>query len=140
MNILTIPFHSHLKIKKSNSDSFTFMLEPQVFNENHLGTVHACAQLALAEATSGQFLLENFEDFENKVVPVIRKTQVKYHTPAKGYLYSVAEFIDGSKEDYVNQFEKRGRIMTSVKVKLYDENDKLILTAIFEWLITEIKS
>ena len=138
MNILKIPFHSLLNIKPSQSEKYIFILEPQTSTQNHLGTVHACAQLTLAEATSGQFLLQQFATLEDNVVPVVRNSQAKYHKPANGFLYSQAEFTEGNREDYLNQFEKRKRILAPVLVKLFDEYEQLILTAKFNWLITEL--
>ena len=47
-------------------------------NNNHLGTVHASAQFALAEACSGQYLLKTFKAYSSKIIPVVRKAETKY--------------------------------------------------------------
>ena len=41
---------------------------------NHLGTVHAGAQLALAEASSGEFLLKHFASSDD-LFPVVRRLE-----------------------------------------------------------------
>jgi len=49
---------------------------------NHLGTVHASAQLALAEASRGEFLLRAMGDMQG-IVPVVRRLEydeTKAHT------------------------------------------------------------
>jgi hypothetical protein len=48
---------------------------------NHLGTVHASAQLALAEASSGEFLLRHFGSSEG-LVPIVRRVEAKFRKPA----------------------------------------------------------
>ena len=50
MNVLNLPFNKILLIKKSDLPDTILMLEDQVKYQNHLGTVHASAQYALAEA------------------------------------------------------------------------------------------
>ena len=105
---------------------------------NHLGTIHACAQLSLAEASSGAFLLEQFEEIRDEVIPVIRKTTVKYSTPANGTLYSKARFSEESPEVYLKEIRERGRCVIPVKVDLFNEEHKRTLSAIFEWFITNL--
>ena len=53
MDILSIPFHKYLDIKKvGESKDFVFRIKEKPEFLNHLGTIHACVQLSLAEATS----------------------------------------------------------------------------------------
>src|SRR3954464_13972724 len=54
---------------------------------NHLGTVHASAQLALAEASSGEFLLRAL-GFPSGIVPVVRRLESKFRKPAYGAVTS----------------------------------------------------
>lgn len=58
VNITEIPFNQFLGIKKASRDSgFVLELGSSPCFQNHLGTVHAGIQLALAEASSGECLL-----------------------------------------------------------------------------------
>src|SRR5689334_12508914 len=50
---------------------------------NHLGTVHAGAQLALAEAASGEFLLRTLGP-NHGTIPVVRRLEAKFRKPANG--------------------------------------------------------
>lgn len=50
---------------------------------NHLGTVHASALVAVAEAGSGAFLVRLFGDVFG-VVPVVRQLDAKFRRPATG--------------------------------------------------------
>ena len=92
MDILSIPFHRFLNIEKSDEgEGFIFRMEERPEHLNHLGTIHACAQLALAEASSGEFLLEQFGDLKDSVIPLIRKTEVKYSKPANATRNTIPE-------------------------------------------------
>src|SRR6185503_18660724 len=62
---------------------------------NHVGTVHASVQFALAEATSGEFLLLHLGDAQSRVFAVLRSAEVKFRKPAHGQLRASARFTDG---------------------------------------------
>jgi len=138
MDILAIPFHQFLNIKRSESDDFIFRIEEQPEFLNHLGTIHACVQLSLAEATSGEFLLNQFNDLKNELVPVVRKSEVKYHKPANGMLFSKATFASSNRENALIELETKKRALIQVRVDVYDEKNMNMLTAIFEWFILKI--
>lgn len=55
---------------------------------NHVGTVHASAQFALAEAGSGEFLLSHLGDAQSQVFAVLRLEREVSQTGAR----SVARF------------------------------------------------
>src|ERR1044071_8013305 len=61
---------------------------------NHVGTVHASAQFALAEASSGEFLLRYLGDAQSQVFAVLRTTEVKFRKPAHGALRATTRFAD----------------------------------------------
>lgn len=139
MDILQIPFHKLLSISKhSEDDSYIFCMDERPQLLNHLGTIHACAQLSLAEASSGEFLQRTFADLKSEVVPVIRRTEVKYSTPANGSLYSKANFESGSYEAYMEAFQKNKRMIIPLKVEVFNAQKKRTLSALFEWFITAV--
>ena len=135
MDVLSIPFHHLLQIERNQDDDFIFQIKERPELLNHLGTFHACAQLALAEATSGEFLQEQFHEIKDLVIPVIRRTEVKYSMPAKGSLYSKATFSSGNKEDFLKEFESRKRFNIPIKVEVFNTDGKRTLSSIFEWVI-----
>jgi len=105
MDILAIPFHRFLNIKRNESDDFVYKIDERPEYSNHLGTIHACVQLSLAEATSGEFLLRQFNEIKNELIPVVRKTEVKYHKPANGELFSKATFVSNDKEHILSELD-----------------------------------
>ena len=48
---------------------------------NHLGTIHAAAQFALAESCSGDFLQVRFAELARGCVGVVRRAEVVYRAP-----------------------------------------------------------
>ena len=140
MKILNIPFHIFLNIQKHKGDDFIFEIKEKKEYLNHLGTIHACYQLALAEASSGQFLLDEFFDLRNDLIPVVRKTEAKYQKPANGILYSKAAFESSSKEEILHELKKRKRALVKIKVEILDENKNRTLLVVFEWFLTSKKN
>ena len=139
MDILSIPFHRLLNIERFQNDSdFIYQIEERPELHNHLGTFHACAQLSLAEATAGEYLRQRFPEIKDAVIPVIRRTEVKYAMPAKGTLISKASFSSGSKEGFLKDFKLRGRCMIPIKVEVFNTDRKRTLSAVFDWVITLI--
>lgn len=136
MDILSIPFHQLLRVERSDDDDFIFQLKERPEFHNHLGTFHACAQLTLAEATSGEYLQEQFQEIKDEVVPVIRRTEVKYSMPANGMLSSKASFSTGNKEQYLSEFKSRKRCIIPIKVEVFNTENKKTLSAVFDWVIT----
>jgi len=137
MNILSVPFHQLLNIEKSVNPNYIFQLNENPQLLNHLNTIHACAQLTLAEATSGEFLLNQFYKLRNDVVPVIRKTEVKYQKPANGSLFSKAQLHAVRKEDVLADIMNKGRAIVPIKVELFNSENKRALVALFDWFVAK---
>lgn len=137
MEILEVPFHRLLDIQKYDGKEYIFQFSEKPEHLNHLETIHACVQLALAEASSGEYLLQQFRELESRVIPVIRKTEVKYHRPANGTLYSQASFPSSSRDEMLEEFLKRSRIIIPIKVEIFDSTKKKVLTAVFDWFMTK---
>jgi hypothetical protein len=135
MEILDIPFHRFLNIKNHHGDEYIFEAEERPEYLNHLGTVHACVQLSLAEASSGEYLLQQFNELESELIPVVRKTEAKYHRPANGTLYSKASFESTNKSDILNELVRRKKVLLKVKVEIFDHQKSKVLTATFDWFI-----
>jgi len=68
MEILSIPFHHFLNIKRNENEDFIFKIDERPEYSNHLGTIHACVQVSLAEASSGEFLLQQFNELETELI------------------------------------------------------------------------
>lgn len=138
MENLEIPFHKFLNIKRyTDSSEFILMIDERPEYLNHVGTVHACAQITLAEATSGEFLTDNIPNLIDKFFPVVRKSQTKYHKPANGSLFSKARVLETTIPQIVQEVEEKGRAVFQIEVKVFDSANMNTLTAVFDWFIAK---
>src|SRR6185369_16163353 len=81
---------------------------------NHVGTVHASVQFALAEASSGEFLLRHLGEAQSQIFAVLRTSEVKFRTPAHGALRASARLADGVAESLSTELSSRGGALASV--------------------------
>lgn len=101
---------------------------------NHLGTVHASAQLALAEASSGEFLLRALGSATG-VIPVVRRLEAKFRKPAGGAVTSTVSTPPEAIEQLRADLTAKGRALICVEVELHDESGVHSLSAKVEWFI-----
>ena len=139
MNVLDLPFNKILLIKKSDVPDTILMLEDSVKYQNHLGTMHASAQYALAEASSGEILERNFGDWNGAYFPVVRRVEVKYKNPARGRLFSTG-FINADRAMKAKkELSEKGRTLVDVMVKIVDEGKNITFESTFTWYIAKTK-
>jgi len=138
MDVTNLPFNHFIGLKISNKRGYLLMLDNRIEYHNHLDTVHASALFALAEATSGHFLLNEFSELTN-IVPVVRKVEIKYRKPATGGIFSRAKFLETEKNEVLEALTQRGRVIIKVEVSLFEETDVLIMRSVFEWFVTKLE-
>lgn len=136
MNVFELPFNKHIGLKESSDHEFLLMLEEKEEYLNHLDTVHASAQFALAEATSGHFLLKEFQGMTD-ILPVVRKVETKYKKPAQGKIFSKACFLNTDKLKITEELSSKQRALITVRVSLYDTRQNNIMQSDFEWFIAK---
>ena len=139
MNVLDLPFNKILLIKKSDVPDTILMLEDRMEYQNHLGTVHASAQYALAEASSGEILERNFGDWKGAYFPVVRRVEAKYKNPAKGRLFSTGFIEQDSAMKAKKELSEKGRTLVYVIVRIVDEENNVTLEGLFTWFIAKNK-
>lgn len=135
MNTVTdLPFNKLLNLQSAGDDPKLLRLPAGGQYLNHLGTVHAGALLALAEASSGEFLLHSLGGV-NGVVPVVRRLEAKFRKPANGAVTSAASVAEGALDELRAGLAGKGRALISVNVELHDESGAHVLSASVEWFI-----
>lgn len=102
---------------------------------NHVGTVHASVQFALAEASSGEFLLRHLGGTQSQVFAVLRTSNVKFRKPAHGALRASARFADGIAESLTAELASRGRALASVLVEVADAQGVVTMTGQYDWFL-----
>lgn len=130
MNVADIPFNRFLGLRSVNS---VLMLPADAKYDNHIGTVHASAQFALAEAASGQWLLDTFGGEAANYLAVVRRVEVKYRRPATGGLSAKTEVAAGEAERFRDTLARRGRAAIEVRVQVGGADNDVTLEATFEW-------
>ena len=133
MDVTQIPFAKYIGI--AYKDESTLKLEPTKAVQNHIESIHASAQFALAETQSGLFLQLEFPELVGKVAGVLRGSTVKYKHPATTSLYAVATLKDGAKEKFLTQLERKARAGISITVELKDEDEVMVMLGTFEWFV-----
>jgi acyl-coenzyme A thioesterase PaaI-like protein len=134
MNTVTeLPFNKLLNLEAADDDA-KLRLPAGGQYLNHLGTVHAGALLALAEAGSGEFLLRSLGGADG-VVPVVRRMEAKFRKPANGAVTSAASVAEGALDELRAGLAAKGRALISVNVELHDESGAHVLSASVEWFI-----
>ena len=133
MNILSIPFNKLIGLEQSSDPAYLLSLPAKMEYENHIQTVHASALFALAEASSGLFLLNEFAGLEN-IIPVVRNVEIKYRKPARGTILSTASLVT-DKTEVLESLQRKRRVLIPVHVSLYDSNALLVMHATFEWFV-----
>ncbi len=136
MEVIEIPFVKYIGIEQNGSQ---LSLASSLKVENHIGTIHASAQFALAETQSGLFLQENFIDIEGEVLPLLRSSSVKYKSPAITQLRAIVSMRDEVKSKFKEKFLNRGRATISVEVELLDSDDVVTMVGTFVWFIQRLK-
>ena len=135
MDVTEIPFNSFIKIRRSEESEYLLELDCAENYLNHINTVHASAQFALAEATSGEFLLRTFKEYDDDIIPVVRKSGLKFRKPAEGKIRSKA-FMDGNEIHRVREeLITKGRAVINVRVEIFDVKNNLTLQSEFEWFV-----
>jgi acyl-coenzyme A thioesterase PaaI-like protein len=137
VSVTELPFNSLLGIQIATDSAHLLELPAGGQYLNHLGTVHASAQLALAEASSGEFLLRHFRSTEG-IVPVVRRLEAKFRKPANGAVTSTATAAPTGIEELDAELASKGRALIPITVELHDQSGAHTLSATVEWFIQRL--
>ncbi len=136
MDVTAIPFNKLIGLEASGDPRYLLMLPEGGQFLNHVGTVHASALFALAEATSGVRIMSELGGRDD-LGAVVRKVETKYRNPAQGAVYSTAALVE-DKALLLGEIDERGRGFAHVTVDLFDGAAKPVARFEFEWFITKI--
>ena len=136
-SVTEIPFNAFVGLEAAADPAGLLRLPAGEKYLNHLGTVHASAQLTLAEASSGEFLLRKFGHVEG-VIPVVRRLEAKFSKPAHGALTSR---VTTQAEEFARaeaELTAKGRTLVGISVELFDEAGTRTMSAVVEWFVTRV--
>ena len=135
MDITKLPFNEFIGIERDSREEFVLRLPSSERYANHLGTVHASALMALAEATSGEKLLLQMDSPASGIIPVVRRFECKFRKPAVGAVSSKANISENSLAELKDSLLKKGRGSIEVAVDLYDDSDTHVMACSVDWFI-----
>jgi len=130
--VVDIPFNALLQVKQCHEQERLLSLAARPSLLNHIGTIHAGALLALAEAASAEFLSRYFGPCEN-VVPLVRRLEAKFCAPAQGSITSTATAAEEELDRFRRELAARGWSLIKVEAEVYDESQTKVLTATVTW-------
>lgn len=137
--VLDLPFNRFIGLESANDEVHVLRLSAGSRYLNHLETVHAGALLALAEASSGEFLLRHFGSAEG-LIPVVRRLESKFRKPANGSVLSKVNATGESLALLNTDLATKGRASVSLSVELYDESEAHVLSATVEWFVQKVSA
>ncbi len=137
MRIADLPFNAFIGIEYASDARFALTLPEDAKYTNHLGTVHASALLALAEATSGQCLVDLTQEIDFPLIPVVRRLESKFTKPAQGAILGNYDLPDDASKPFLETLVARGRALLSIPVKVHDQNGTLAMTANIDWFVSK---
>ncbi|MCF7788428.1 MAG: DUF4442 domain-containing protein [Prosthecobacter sp.] len=137
-SVTELPFNTFLGLEPAPDPAHLLRLPSGPQYLNHLGTVHASAQLALAEASSGEFLLRSLGP-DSGVIPVVRRLESKFRKPANGAITSTVTTPPATLDQLRADLATKGRATISLTVELHDESGAHTLSATVEWFFTRIE-
>jgi len=136
MDVIEIPFVKKVGIVRSAEGSLELPFNNSV--HNHLQTIHASAQFALAETASGEILQSLFPELIGRVVPVLRDSQIKFKKPASKTISAHPSVSEESLSKFKSQFARKGRSSISVSVEIKDSENIITCSGIFSWFVQSV--
>ena len=136
LDAATIPFARQIGLRRNVDDRLELPFSEVV--HNHLGTVHASAQIALAETASGDLLAQRFPQLVGRVVPIVRAVRAKFRKPATQTLTAYPAIADDDLKRFLAQIENQGRAFLTVEVEVRDTDGDLTCRAAFDWFIRSL--
>ncbi len=133
MNILKLLLNQFIGIKKTENNLLKLNLTKNI--ENHVGSIHAGAQFVFAESASADYLAELFPELNDKVLPLLRSSDMKFKKIAFDTLTAYPLITKDVLQKFKKQFLKKGRGLITVEVTLKNMNKEIVTIGIFNWFV-----
>jgi acyl-coenzyme A thioesterase PaaI-like protein len=134
VEVTEIPFNRFLGIQRATDGESRLLELPDDPNyANHVGTLHAGAQMALAEAASGECLIRAMPGMQGQAFAVVRRVEAKFKSPMKGRVVARSASSQSDIQQAAGPLSTKGRAMIPVTVEIVDGDGAVGLIATFEW-------
>jgi hypothetical protein len=139
MDVTQLPYNKFIGLELAPVDSgFLISLPDDINYTNHLGSVHASAMLAVAEAGSGVYLSQQFAEYSG-AIPVVRRIEAKFRKPGFGKLLARCTANGEDVARWQNELAIRGRVLVSLPVEVVDSQGVAVMSAMVDWFISNAK-
>jgi acyl-coenzyme A thioesterase PaaI-like protein len=127
---ITIPYtkSSRVRFEKVTSSEMIVSVKNTRTTRNHIGQVHACAMILIAESATGILVGLNCPDTS---MPLIKSLNTSFVRRSKGWIRATATLTDNQK-DYIRNTPK-GEILVPVKVVDSTGEQPIIVEALWAW-------
>ncbi len=132
MNVLDLPFIKYLGLQISAGGELSLQITTQ--HKNHLGTVHATVLYGIAEACSGQAIIDKFFKPYPDALVVIRRAAIKYRSPARAELSARVKKFDPDLDRVLQRLQEKGVAKCEIEVET-KSGDEIVAIATFEFFI-----
>ena len=138
MDITQLPYNKFIGIKRAQSSEYILELEDSQNYLNHLGNVHASAQISLAEAASGEFLIQLFTNIPDQYVPVVRRLEAKFRKPANGKIFARLKTTAEMIRESISELHLKGRSLISIEVDIEDIRKTVTMNNVIVWYVQKL--
>lgn len=131
-----VPFANHVgvQITEVSPGAAAAVLPEAPHLLNHVGTQHAAALYAVAEAASGAAVAGLIADVLMSVTPVAKAASIRYLKPARGPITASAT-IDGDSAEARARLDSTGKSEFAVKVTLTDAANVTVAEVDVNWYV-----
>jgi acyl-coenzyme A thioesterase PaaI-like protein len=135
MDVTQLPFNRLVGLQAEPADSpYLVSLQGRPEHANHLGTLHACVLLTVAEVGSGVYLLRHLGSVTG-VTPVVRRIEAKFRRSADGKVAARATVAPELIAAWKSELEQRGRVWATVPVDVVDATGEVVVSSTIEWYL-----
>ena len=133
-SVADIPLNRYLGIVyQEDSQSLSLLDDARI--HNYFGSVSFCAQFALAEAASAQYLFDRLGMDLATDMPTLRSAVTKFFKPTEGLSTAEPISLQHTFDEFQQILDSRRKIITSVVVEVVSEAGVKALEAEFTWLV-----
>lgn len=136
IRVTDIPFVKKIGIRETGESTLELPCDDSL--HNHIRTVHAGAQFALAETASGAHLLALFPELETEVLPVLKDSRIRYRNTTSRAITAYSSVPDGAVEKFLNHYRRKGRALITIHVVVRDDTGLLICESSFNWFVQRL--
>ena len=129
-----IPFNNHvgLEVAEVGDGRGVVRLPDADHLKNHVGSQHAGALFAAAEAASGGAFVGAFAEHMAGITPLARSAEISYLKLARGPITATATLAE-DRAELVKRLEDEGRVEFPVGVELTDEEGRTVAEMTVHW-------